>query len=261
MAYNWDTCPPDTRRFVSRILHEVKKAVEQNVIGFYIHGSLAMGGFNPKSSDIDILVITADPLPIDTKIKLAEVFLFLSNRPYPVEVSFMNEKQVRNWLHPSPFDFHYSEAWRERYETDPLLYLSSDSMTDPDLAAHLTITAKRGVCMEGKPIEEVIPSIPAAHYISAIMEDFHDCLERIEEDPIYSVLNLIRVFWYLKEGKISSKQEAGCWAAAFFPEALKDLIKKVVDSYENEEEKFEREDLLAVKSYIYNQVQEQLKGT
>ncbi|AMX85132.1 MULTISPECIES: aminoglycoside adenylyltransferase domain-containing protein [Geobacillus] len=264
MAYNWVTCPSDIRNFVFRILSETKEIVKQDFIGFYIHGSLAMGGFNPNSSDIDILVITSKSMTIENKRKLAKLFLSCSNNPFPVEISFLNEEQLKNWRHPCPFDFHYSEFWRERYEDDLVTgsyqYLNGDIKTDADLAAHLTITTNRGVCVEGKPIEEVFPSIPRSHYISSIMGDFQDCLENIEEDPIYCTLNLIRVFWYLKEGIISSKLEAGNWALLTFPREIKNTIKKVVNSYANEHDTydFERDELLILKNYISSNVQELL---
>ncbi|MEI2358527.1 nucleotidyltransferase domain-containing protein, partial [Mesobacillus zeae] len=40
------------------LLDGTKEMISEKFIGFYIHGSLAMGGFNPKSSDIDVLVVT-----------------------------------------------------------------------------------------------------------------------------------------------------------------------------------------------------------
>jgi hypothetical protein len=43
--------------------------------------------------------------------------------------------------------------------------------------------------------------------------------------PIYGTLNLIRVFWYLKEGVISSKQEAGYWVLLTLPKELSITIR------------------------------------
>ena len=58
------------------------------------------------------------------------------------------------------------------------------------------------------------------------MGDFKECLENIEEDPIYCTLNMIRVYMYLQEGVISSKLEAGKWGRSTFPKEMKNTIKK-----------------------------------
>lgn len=261
MTYSWKNCSSGIQDFVFYLLSKTKEIINNDIIGFYIHGSLAMGGFNPKSSDIDVLVVTNKSMTIEPRRKLAQLFLTCSNDPFPLEISFLNKEQLETWKHPCPFDFHYSEFWRERYEEDlskgTNKYLNGEIKTDADLAAHITITTHRGICIEGKPIVEVFPMVPPSHYASSIMGDFQECLENIEKDPIYCTLNLIRVFWYLKERIISSKQEAGNWGLASFPKEMSFTIQKVVNSYANEKDiyDFEKNELLSLKNYIYSNVQ------
>lgn len=261
MTYIWKKCPSDIQDFVFHLLKKTKEIINGGIIGFYLHGSLAMGGFNPKSSDIDILVVTNKSITIETKRKLTQLFLTCSKNPFPLEISFLNKEHLETWEHPCPFDFHYSEFWRKRYEEDlskgTYEYLNGDIKTDPDLAAHITIITQRGICIEGKPIVEVFPTVPRSHYITSIMGDFQECLENIEENPIYCTLNLLRVFWYLKDGIISSKQEAGNWGLESLPKELSLTIQKVVNSYANEKDTFdfEKNGLLSLKNYIYNNVQ------
>lgn len=264
MGYVWKTCPSEVKDFVFHLNKSMKEIIKDNYLGFYIHGSLAMGGFNPKSSDVDVLVITHQSLEVEDKRKVAWFLLNYSNSPYPIEISFLNTDQLRHWQHPSAFDFHYSEFWRERYENDLLngtyQYINADIHSDGDLAAHLTITYQRGVCVEGKPIKEVFPLVPRADYISSILGDYHDCLKNIEKDPIYCSLNLIRVFWYLKEGVVSSKQEAGNWGLKTFPKDVRITIRKVVNSYKNGNgtNTFEKDELVSLRNYISDKVQKLL---
>lgn len=266
MTYSWKTCSIDIKKFVYNLVRETDKIIEDNFVGFYIHGSLSMGGFNPKNSDIDILVVTKKSITTKTKRKLAQLFLTCSNSPYPVEVSFLNTEQLRIWSHPFPYDFHYSEYWRERFEKDLLMetyeYLNGDIKTDNDLAAHITIINHRGICIEGKSIDEVFPVVCKSDYLSSIVGDFEECLENIEEDPIYCTLNLIRVFWYLKEGVISSKQEAGIWGLKTFPQQMRIAIKKVINSYAitKDTNDFEKEELISIRNYISDKVQGLLRA-
>src|SRR6185503_19278272 len=52
---------------VNAVLHallaEVQDVLGDRFVGMYLYGSLAGGDFNPHTSDIDFLVVTADELP------------------------------------------------------------------------------------------------------------------------------------------------------------------------------------------------------
>ncbi|CAI9387567.1 hypothetical protein BACSP_02034 [Bacillus sp. T2.9-1] len=264
MGYDWKTCPPDIKDFTLNLQKGIRDILNDDFVGFYLHGSLAMGGFNPKSSDIDVLVVTNKLMKVEQKRNLAQFFLNYSNSPYPIEISFLNKEQLMDWQHPCPFDFHYSEYWRKRYEDDLLRNTDifiKDVNTDPDLAAHITIINHRGICIEGKPVNEVFPLIPKTDYVSSIIGDYQECLGNIVEDPIYCSLNLIRVYWYLKEGVISSKQEAGNWGLMALPQELRITIRKVVDIYANNKDtcSFDEDKLIYLRNYISEKIQTLLR--
>ncbi|ARI76194.1 aminoglycoside adenylyltransferase domain-containing protein [Halobacillus mangrovi] len=236
---NWNTSSSDVKTFVSKLVKGTKSILKEDFIGFYLHGSLALGGFNAKTSDVDVLVITHKEMSVKIKRQLARLCLNLSHQPFPLEISVLTINQLTNWKHPSLFDFHYSELWRERYQEDldkgACQYINEDQGKDPDLAAHLTITTFRGICIEGPPIHNVFPSVPTSHYVSSILQDYQGCLENIEDDPVYSVLNIIRVYRYLKAGKILSKQEAGEWGEKVLPVHLNSTVHKALHSYKSGE--------------------------
>ena len=118
MTYNWNDSSSVTKEFVLELVRETKQIICDNFIGFYLHGSLAMGGFNPQSSDLDVLVVTHRSITIDTQRILANLYLNYSTNPYPIEISFVSKIQLDNWKHPALYEFHYSEFWRDRYEVD-----------------------------------------------------------------------------------------------------------------------------------------------
>lgn len=199
MSEHWDTCQPTTYDFVHGLVAEMKSILDENLIGLYLHGSLAMGGFSPENSDIDLLGVTKVSLANEDTLKLTELFLKHSNHPFPIEISFLNRQQLIKWEHPSKFDFHFSEFWRNYFEsqTRTEVDLNDLDMKDEDIAAHITIINDRGICLFGNPIVEVFPQIPRKHYISSILGDFQSCLQNIEQDPVYCTLNLLRVYRYL----------------------------------------------------------------
>jgi len=265
MIYDWGTRSSDIEKFIYELKEESKKILKENFTGFYIHGSLAMGGFNPKSSDIDILIITFKTVKADTKRLPAQFLLNHSNRPFPIEISFLNKEQLRNWQHPCSFDFHYSEFWRERYQSDLLkgtsFFLNDNISTDTDLAAHITIINHRGICVEGKPIRKIFPSVPRLDYKSSILNDFEDCLQNVNTEPIYCTLNMIRVYWYLKEGVISSKLEAGNWSCIALPQYFSESVKRVVNIYtgEGDLQPLNVKNIIFLKEYLDEKIKELLQ--
>ena len=38
--------------------------LQENLVGIYLHGSAAMGCFNPRSSDIDLIIVVRKRFPI-----------------------------------------------------------------------------------------------------------------------------------------------------------------------------------------------------
>ncbi len=71
---------------------------------------------------------------------------------------------------------------------------------------------------------------------------------------------MLRVFLYVKSGTVTSKQEAGEWGIATFPEGLSNTIQKILDGYRSEEVsyKFDKKELFGLKDYIHQNVQELL---
>ena len=50
--------PPAVTELVGTLIAAIREALPDNLTGAYVCGSLALGGFDPKTSDIDVLVVT-----------------------------------------------------------------------------------------------------------------------------------------------------------------------------------------------------------
>lgn len=116
----------------------------------------------------------------------------------------------------------------------------------------------RGVCIAGKPIRQVFPAVPKSDFFTSILGDYEDCLNNMEHEPIYCTLNLIRVYWYFKEEKISSKQEAGMWGFSHLPTEFHPLIQQVAEAYaykkSHEHATFDKNDLLKLRDCLSGNV-------
>lgn len=234
-THAWETAPSPVREEVDEFIKGVHKILGERLIGIYLHGSLAMGCFNPASSDVDLLVATWEPMPLEIKREIIALLLSLSGRPAPIEVSFLARAHLIPWQYPTPFDLHYSEAWRAQYEQDLLgegwHRWGSEAPRDPDLAAHITVLHARGVRLAGAPIEEVFPTVPKEDYLASIAEDIAWGLERLAENPAYAVLNMCRTLAYLREGKVLSKAEGGAWALTHLKETLRAPVRAALAAY------------------------------
>jgi predicted nucleotidyltransferase len=238
--YGWPNCPDPTQQQFKQYIDEVEASLADNLVGIYLHGSLAMGSFNPARSDLDLLVVTRRLMSLETKRRLAEILLSRSGQPHPIEISFLQRNDRVPWQYPTPYDFHYSEMWRESFQRE----LASgawrgwnDSQRfDPDLAAHITITHHRGLCLAGATIEEVFPPVPRQDYLDSIMGDVRDGLENITGNPVYGILNACRTYACLRHGHIYSKEEGGVWALEVLPESLQGVVMSALATYRGEPE-------------------------
>lgn len=233
--YGWATCPETVHTQINNLLAAFKQTLDENLIGIYLHGSLAMGCFNPARSDIDLLVVIQHSMSIETKRDIAQTLLTGSLSPLPVEISFLVEPDVHLFEHPLPFDLHYSEGWRERYvqmlADGAWRTWNDETKRDPDLATHIMVTRARGICLAGKPVLEVLPPVPPAFYANSIVGDFNDALADYQHMPVYFTLNACRVLAYLREGHIYSKDEGGVWGLQTLPGELHGVVEQALDIY------------------------------
>jgi hypothetical protein len=235
---SWETCPTTVRTQVDQFLADTQARLATNLVGVYLHGSLAMGCFNPAHSDLDLLVITHRPMPRFVKRQVAEQLLRLSHAPIQIEISYLTQAMLIPWRYPPPFDLHYSEQWRAAYECDlrngAWQQWNTKQRRDPDLAAHMMVVRQRGVVLVGAPILTIFPTIPRNHYLAAILGDVTDALDTITENPVYAILNACRTLAYLKTGQVYSKAEGGQWALEHLPLSLRSLVQQAQADYADE---------------------------
>jgi predicted nucleotidyltransferase len=213
---------PEISQLLSDIVTEFTGLLGDDLVGVYLHGSLAMGCFNPDASDVDFLIVTNNKLTPEKRREIAKAMLRLSvHAPRKgLEMSVITERELLDVQHPSPYEFHFSTAWLEQYRNDTFDY-SRDNLVDGDLAAHLTIVKARGIVLYGQAIDALFPDIPKHYYRDSILGDAREILENLSSTgsytsdwstPVYNILNLCRVRAFLEAGLITSKREGGEWA-------------------------------------------------
>lgn len=185
-----------------------------NLVGLYLHGSMAMGSFHPWSSDIDLLAVVAAPPREETKLALAYDIMAVAESGQPlrkIEFSIVTAEAAAHPKHPIPYVQHYSPTWHDAYRegrAQPVLRGGEDA----DLAAHFTVTRRRGVALLGAPIAQTFGPVPRQDYLRAIWYDIAQAPDDIHSYPVYVILNLCRTLRYLREDFVGSKAEGAAWA-------------------------------------------------
>lgn len=211
--HHWENAPQPVRTQVNQLSAALSDLFGPDLIGLYLHGSMAMGCFNPAHSDLDLIAVIQGDLSQGNARELAGRFLELSGRPSALEFHLLSQVDLAEWRYPTPFHFHYSEGWRERYRQALAVgQLPPLPPADRDLAAHLTILHHRGVVLQGPPIAALFPPVPPRDYLAAIWGDI--CSVELEQEPVYGVLCLCRVLAYAADRQVTSKEEGGRWALA-----------------------------------------------
>lgn len=223
---------------LNKIVDKSIKIFKENLIGIYLHGSLAMGCFNPDKSDIDLIIVIRNNITDIQKLQFMDHIVEL-NKIAPgkgIELSIVKEEYCKNFLYPTPFELHFSNAHLQWFIDNPTDYIQKMNGTDKDLAAHFKIIKKYGVVLQGEAINNVFVDVPRKDYIDSIWLDVEGAKKDILEEPIYVILNLCRVAAFLKNDLILSKKQGGEWALQNLSTQYHTLILNAVQSYIHENE-------------------------
>ncbi|MEG1254926.1 aminoglycoside adenylyltransferase domain-containing protein [Clostridium sp.] len=214
---------------------EYERILSDNLVGIYVHGSIAFECFNEEKSDIDFIVVINSEIDSNAKIKLLNSLESLrSQSPSKgLEMSVVLKENCINFKYPTPYELHFSNYWLNTYLNNSEVMCSDETKVDYDLSAHFTIIRKFGIVLCGQPIKDVFGKVKEEYYIDSIMRDIGDSRDEILDNTTYVVLNLCRVLAYLKEKLILSKEEGGKWALRNIDNKYHKSVKIALEDYKS----------------------------
>jgi aminoglycoside adenylyltransferase-like protein/nucleotidyltransferase-like protein len=167
------------------------------VVGVYVHGSAALGGFGP-ASDLDVLVVAdgeADWPGLGTQL-LADC-----GGPRPLELSVVEASAARRPAPPWPYHLHVKSG-ESRFGLGA-------GRGDPDLIAHYAVARAAGVAVSGPQADSVFGTVPREHLVDYLRTELQWGVENA--DQRYAVLNTCRSVAYARSGLVLSKVDGGRW--------------------------------------------------
>ena len=177
------------------------------LIGLYLHGSAAMGGWSAERSDVDLLGVVARPLDRRAKREISARL----NHPSLVcpaaaglELSLVTVAVAADPPRRPPFELHVN--------TGPAAqtHLGGPAAADPDLLLHFAVCRRAGVAVAGPDPVEVFAEPPRAWLLERAAAELRWAVRH--GSFAYRVLNACRAWRYLEDDVLGSKLEGGRWA-------------------------------------------------
>ena len=209
---HWSTVDVDVRDWIAGVVERLGQL--DSLLAVFLHGSLATGSFFRPRSDVDLLAVVNDSLdPVTRRAVSIDLLDAFDHRPIVggVEVSIVQRRSLDAFIHPLPYEFHFSESWADDVRSGG----SGPRGVDVDLAAHCTMLRLRGIALVGPPPRSIIGEVPHDAYVAAVVDDARWIVQGgILESPFYGVLNLCRCLQLVLDtpDEPLSKHESARWA-------------------------------------------------
>ena len=204
-----------TADYIREAAERLRAILGDDLIGVYLIGSGSMGGFDPRTSDVDMAAVVTGPLRPDQK---QEIVRDLGHPIFPcpvrkLELVVYGAGAVTG---PSPTLF-----WELNMNTGPDIGVeaSFDPSTEPGHWFVLDVAMARTHAhpLLGPPPDVLFGEIPHQRVLRALLGStgWH-----LRNDPqgVQSVLSACRAWRWVEEATWSPKPEAALWARARTPD-------------------------------------------
>lgn len=221
---------PEVNAVLALLLEGVRAVLGEELIGLYLFGSLSGDDFDPGSSDIDFLVVTAGALPDGTLEGLREMHarIAASGLPWATRLEGVYWPRAALRRH-DPAD--------ARHPTIGVDWEFGLGEHGPNWIIERWIVRERGVTVWGSPprtlIDPVSPDELRAATRDTILDRWPGRLHdpewlRPREYQAFAILTMCRALYTLERGVVASKPVAAAWARDTLAPPWPDLIARAL---------------------------------
>jgi hypothetical protein len=220
---------PAVNAVLARLLAGVEAALGDQFVGMYLYGSLAAGDFDPQTSDVDFLVVTAERLPAAMIAALEALHAELRDSGQPwarkLEGSYVAAAALRRHEAGGP---EWPTVNEGRFYQAP---------HGADWVIQRSTLRERGLTVAGPPLAPLIDAVGPDDLRRAVAELLRSWWARMLADPTrlrsgeyqaYAVLSMCRALHTLRHGTIASKPAAARWAQQTLDPAQAELIEEAL---------------------------------
>lgn len=229
----------EVNEVLNLLLSSAKKFLGEEFIGMYLYGSLASGDFDPQTSDIDFLFVTAGTLSeqIITELDAMHQQIWATGlkRAGKLEGAYVPKELIRRH-NPNGVDCPTINEGR--------FYVAR---LGSDWIIQRHVVRESGVVLEGPDPRTLIDFVSPDDIRSAVMGVLQEWWFPMLDDPswlrshereyrAFAVITMCRVLHALEFGTIASKPKAINWAQATLDNKWKLLIDKSATISQHNEE-------------------------
>ena len=207
---------PEVALFGQQVADAVGSALETGLVGVYFVGSVALGGYVPGESDIDIAAVSRGALTHAQKRSVASTVVGASGLCPARGVEFtLYGDEVAGAL-PVDVDFEVNANGGPRMPT--AVHLDATSESGFWYVLDRAIAHRSGLVISGPPARAVFADVPRRTLLGAMDESM--AWHRVHEKAtLYSVLNACRAWRFAVDDVLGSKLDGAAWARARWPDA------------------------------------------
>jgi hypothetical protein len=195
------------------------------LVGLYLHGSAAMGGWSPTHSDVDLLGVVARQLDRRAKRVISARLnhpSLVCPAPAGLELSLVTAAVVADPPRRPPFELHV------RTGPTPQTHLGGPAAADPDLLLQFAVCRRAGVAVAGPDPSEVFAEPPRAWLLERVAAELRWAMGH--GSPASRVLTACRAWRYLEDDVLGAKVESGRWARLRLADAGPPAAVALVDA-------------------------------
>jgi aminoglycoside adenylyltransferase-like protein len=202
-----------------------------NLVGIYLYGSLTQRTFNPKSSDVDCIVVTERDLS-DAQFRNLGDWLSRAAESNPwaarLQMLFLIKSEVLT-MNSKACLYQFGLLKRSGSDGNPIIWMNA---------------VMSGRVLFGPPPESFVPAITPEILFQALVREVGYLREEVSQKPesewrnvpsyrAYAVLTLCRILYSFRKGTIVSKQRAARWAIKYLPEEWGEIILQAMETHDN----------------------------
>ena len=219
----------DVNEVLSLLLSGVKEILGDQFVGMYLYGSLSSGDFNPQTSDIDFLFVTASMLSEGMIAKLEamhkQTWATSLKRAGKLEGAYVPKELIRR---------HDPNGVPCPAVNEGRFYVAT---LGSDWIIQRHIVRDYGVVVEGPDPKTLIDFVSPDEIRGAVMGILHEWWFPMLDDPswlhehereyrAFAVITMCRALHSLENGSVVSKPKAIQWAQMTIDNRWKPLIDK-----------------------------------
>lgn len=220
--------PVEVKPILDLYLSEVEEKLPGLLAGFYLHGSIALGAFHPKFSDVDFIAVLSRRATPDDLAKLAAVHR-------RVEAQYPRPILQGSYLQPE--DLGRDDGAPHPHYTDGVLHASHREEND----VTWWLLKHRGITLVGRPANELDFSVDWDRLIANMRTNLNSYWGRYTREPFrigqllfdegiqWAVLGVLRQYYSFSTGDITSKIGAGSYALEHLPARWHRIVQEAIN--------------------------------